>query len=354
MPLSLIPNSCLDLKSVSDKVGTSVILAEGEMEDKHIPELFVGIDVSGATLDIAARPTHEHWQVENNEDGIKRLITKLISLAPTLVIMEATGGLESKVAIAIALAQLSVAIVNPRQARDFAKSLGRLAKTDKIDAAILAHFGEATRPEPRLMPNEQVMQLKELLARRRQVVQMRAAEKNRMHRSSPVIQSRIQKHISILNTELDELDKELYDQLKHSDVWREKDNLLRSVPGVGRGTAMTLILDLPELGQLNRKKIAALVGVAPYNCDSGMLRGKRMIWGGRASVRSAMYMAALSAKKHNPAIRTMFDRLVKAGKPKKVALVACMRKLLTILNMMVATGQSWHPYMEVTKLEGAS
>ena len=349
MPLSLIPNSCLDYESVSDKVGTSVIVAKGRMEDKQASDVFVGIDVSGATLDIAARPSREHWQVANNENGIKGLATKLKTMHPTLVVMEATGGLESNAAITLALTQVPVAIVNPRQVRDFAKSLGRLAKTDRIDADTLAHFGEAVRPEPRAMPNEQVMELKDLLARRRQLVQMRAAEKNRLHRASSMSQISIQKVIRFLNTELDELDKNLYERLKQSDVWREKEDLLCSVPGVGRCTAMTLLLELPELGQLNRKKIAALVGVAPYNCDSGTLRGKRMIWGGRANVRTAMYMAALSAKQHNPVIRMLFDRLVNAGKPKKVALVACMRKLLAILNTMVATGKSWNPSLGMPK-----
>jgi transposase len=343
MPLSLIPNSCLDFKSVSDKVGTSDILAEGEMARKQETSVFVGIDVSEASLDITVRPSEEHWKTDNNEIGIKSLEIKLVKLAPTLVVMEATGGLERNVAVSLALAKLAVAIVNPRQVRDFAKALGTLAKTDKIDAGILAHFGEATLPEPRVIPDEEVRVLQALLARRRQVVQSRAAEKNRLRRAHPIVQPLIINQINEHNTELNEIEKMLYDQLKDSVVWRERENLLRTVPGVGHVTALTLLVDLPELGHLNRKQIAALAGVAPYNCDSGTMRGKRVIWGGRACVRTALYMAALSAKKHNPAIRVMFDRLVKVGKAKKVALVACMHKLLMILNAMMRTGQSWNP-----------
>lgn len=340
MPFSPIPNSCLDLKSVSDKVGTRVILQGSEMK-RNETKWYVGIDVSGATLDVVARPSGEHWQVENNAEGINGLVTRLQSLAPEIVVMEATGGLESKVAVALSLAKVPFAVVNPRPVRDFAKAMGHLAKTDKIDAGILAHFGESAHPEPHIMPDEQTMHLKDLLARRRQLVQMRAAEKNRLHRASPDIQLRIERLIKVLNSELDELDKEIYDQLKSSAAWREKHQLLCSVPGVGQGTATTLILDLPELGTLDRKKIAALVGVAPYCNDSGKMRGKRMIWGGRACVRTALYMAALSATKWNPAIRCMYERLQKAGKEKKVALVACMRKLLTILNSMLVSGRTW-------------
>ncbi|MHB1356944.1 MAG: IS110 family RNA-guided transposase [Anaerolineae bacterium] len=305
--------------------------------------VFVGIDVSEASLDIAVRPSGEYWKTDNNEIGIKSLEIKLVKLAPILVVMEATGGLERNVAISLALAKLAVAVVNPRQVRDFARSLGTLAKTDKIDAGILAHFGESIRPEPRVIPDEEARVLKALMARRRQVVQSRAAEKNRLRRAHPKVQSLIINQINEHNKELDEIEKMLYDQLKDSVVWREKENLLRTVPGVGHVTALTLLVDLPELGHLNRKEIAALAGVAPYSCDSGILRGKRMIWGGRASVRSALYMAALTAKKHNPAIRDMFERLVKAGKAKKVALVACMHKLLSILNAMMRSGQPWNP-----------
>jgi transposase len=310
---------------------------------------YVGIDVSGATLDVVARPSREHWQADNNAEGIHGLVTRLQSLAPEVVVMEATGGLESKVAVALSLAKVLFAVVNPRQVRDFAKAMGHLAKTDKIDASILAQFGEAAQPEPHSMPDEQTMHLKDLLARRRQLVQMRAAEKNRLHRASSDIQLRIEKLIIILNNELDDLDKEIYDQLKNSATWREKHQLLCSVPGVGQGTATTLILDLPELGTLDRKKIAALVGVAPYNNDSGKMRGKRMIWGGRSCVRTALYMAALSATKWNPPIQCMYERLKKNDKKKKVALVACMRKLLTILNSMVASGRSWQPELAMPR-----
>ena len=279
MPLSLIPNSCLDLKSVSGKVGTSVIITGRDMARNEEKSLFVGIDVSEATLDIAIRPTGEHWVTDNDERGIKLLETKLTKINPALIIMEATGGLEMNAAVALALAKLAVAIVNPRQVRDFARSLGTLAKTDKIDADILAHYGESHRPEPRAIPDAESRALHALLARRRQIVQSRAAEKNRLRRAYSIVQPLIINQINLLNTALAEVEKMLYDQLKDSVVWREHEKLLCTVPGVGHVTALTLLIDLPELGQLNRKQIAALAGVAPYNRDSGKMRGKRMIWG---------------------------------------------------------------------------
>ncbi len=311
--------------------------------------VFVGIDVSKAHLDIAERPSGERWQVDNTVEGIGLLVEKLSQLDPTLIVLEATGGLEMAAAGAMAAASLSVAVINPRQARDFAKSLGRLAKTDKIDALVLARFGEAVRPEPRPMPTEQAIRLQALLVRRRQLIEMLVAEKNRLYLTHSTVQPRLREHIVWLEEELDELDQDLKEQLQQSPIWREKDDLLRSVPGVGAVTATTLLAELPELGQLNRKQIAALVGVAPFNCDSGNMRGKRAIWGGRACVRNALYMATLSASRYNPVIRAHFQHLSRQGKPPKVALVACMRKLLTILNAMLHTMKAWQPCLAAPK-----
>lgn len=312
--------------------------------------IFVGIDVSKASLDVAVRPTGEVWQVNNDLQGIDRLVEEVRKISPTLIIMEATGGYEAASATALAVAGLPVAVINPRQARDFAKSLGRMAKTDRIDAAVLAHFGEAVRPEPRLLPDEQAVELQALMVRRRQLIEMIVAEKNRMRLCHRSILPQIKGHILYLESELDEIDGEMRDYLQQSPIWREKDDLLRSVPGVGMVTSTTLLSELPELGQLNRKKIAALVGVAPYNFDSGAMRGKRTIWGGRASVRSALYMATLAATHCNPVIRAHYRHLKDQGKPSKVALVACMRKLLTILNAMIHSMKAWNHNLAVPKL----
>jgi transposase len=312
--------------------------------------LFVGIDVSKAHLDIATRPTNARWQVDNREPGIAALVDKLKQLKPALIILEATGGYEMAVTAALASAGLPVAVVNPRQVRDFAKSLGRLAKTDKIDAAVLAHFADAVRPELRILPDEQTQDLQGLLVRRRQLIEMLVAEKNRLPMTHKRLKEGVKEHIQYLEDQLKDLDQEIQDRLRSSPVWREQEDLLRSVPGVGKVLSVTLLAELPELGQLNRKKIAALVGVAPYNCDSGMKRGKRAIWGGRASVRSVLYMAALSARRFNPVIKSFFEKLVTAGKPFKVAMTACMRKLLTILNAMMHSGSRWQAQKAATKL----
>lgn len=311
--------------------------------------VYVGIDVSKAQLDIGVRPTNERWQVENSLEGIEELVKKLVKFAPALIVLEATGGYEMAAAATLAGAGLPVAVVNPRQVRDFAKSLGRLAKTDKIDAHVLARFGEAVRPEPRALPDEQTQQLQALLTRRRQIIEMLVAEKNRMRLAHKGVMAGLTEHIAWLEKRLDELDKDLHDLLKNSPIWREKDDLLRSVPGVGPVLATTLLAELPELGLLNRKKIAALVGVAPFNCDSGKMHGKRAIWGGRASVRAVLYMATLSATRCNPVIRTFYDRLIQAGKEAKVALTACMRKLLTILNTMIHNHTPWKSALASTK-----
>jgi transposase len=310
---------------------------------------YVGIDVSKAHLDIAVRPSGAHWQVENQAAGIVQLVERLQELQPTLIVLEATGGLEVEATVAMATAGLRVAVINPRQARNFAKSLGKLAKTDKIDAGILAHFAEAIHPEPRALPTEEMVQLQALITRRRQVVEMLVAEKNRVYLAHKTVQPRLKDHIDWLNEELEDLNHQLRDQLQQNPLWREMDDLLRSVPGVGPVLSTTLLAELPELGKLDRKKIAALVGVAPFNCDSGWMKGKRAIWGGRASVRTVLYMAIHSARRFNPVIKVFYDRLIQAGKLPKVALTACMRKMLTILNAMVASGKSWQPSLATTK-----
>jgi transposase len=311
--------------------------------------VFVGIDVSKATLDVALRPSGESWQVSNDLEGIAHLVEKMHQIAPTLIILEATGGYEAACASALAVAGLPVAVINPRQARDFAKSLGRLAKTDRIDSGVLAHFGEAVRPEPRKLADEQTVQLQALMVRRRQLVEMLVAEKNRVSLSHCTVRPRLLEHVHWLENELEQIDQEVRDQLQKSPIWRENDDLLRSVPGVGRVTSTTLLAELPELGQLNRKKIAALVGVAPYNCDSGQMHGKRAIWGGRATVRSVLYMATLSASRYNPVIRAHYQHLIQQGKSAKVALVACMRKLLTILNAIIHSKTAWKDTLAAPK-----
>lgn len=311
--------------------------------------VFIGIDVSKAHLDVAVRPQGEAWQADNTVEGISQLVAKVGQLAPVLIILEATGGYEAASATALGVAGLPVAVINPRQARDFAKSLGRLAKTDRIDAAVLARFGEAVRPEPRKLSDEQTIQLQALMVRRRQLLEMIVAEKNRVSLSHTTVRPRLVEHIAWLENELSDSDDAMREQLQKSPLWREKDDLLRSVPGVGSVTSTTLLAELPELGHLNRKKIAALVGVAPYNCDSGKMHGKRAIWGGRAAVRTALYMATLSATRCNSVIRAHYKHLKEEGKSSKVALVACMRKLLTILNAMVHSGCAWNDKLALPK-----
>ncbi|MCH7978181.1 MAG: IS110 family transposase [Acidobacteria bacterium] len=304
---------------------------------------YIGIDVAKAHLDIAVHPSGEVWQVAHDTQGVTNLVAQLAELAPTLVVLEATGGLEMSLVGDLACAQLPVVVVNPRQVRDFAKALGKLAKTDTLDAQVLAHFGEATKPALRPLPDAQAQELQALLARRRQVVEMLVAEKNRRRQAVPAVQERIARHVEVLEEELAGLDDDLARVLRQSPVWRERENLLRSAPGVGPVLTVTLLADLPELGSLNRREIAALVGVAPFNRDSGTLRGKRTVWGGRSQVRATLYMATLVASRFNPVIRAFYQRLCEAGKPKKVALTACMRKLLTILNAMLKHKQPWNP-----------
>ena len=306
---------------------------------------FIGIDVAKAQLDVAVRPTGERWTVPQTEAGVADLVARLQPLAPTLIVLEATGGLERLASAALAAAGLPVAVVNPRQVRDFAKATGRLAKTDRLDAQVLAHFAEAVRPQPRPVPEEQAQLLSAQLARRRQLVEMLTAEKNRLGTAPRPVRQRIQTHIAWLEQELRAVEDDLSTTLRASPVWREQDDLLRSVPGVGPVVSLTLLAELPELGTLNRKQIAALVGVAPLNRDSGTLRGRRTVWGGRARVRAVLYLAALVATRHNPVLRAFYDRLRAAGKPPKVALTACMHKLLLILNALLKhrTPCPWSP-----------
>jgi len=302
---------------------------------------FVGIDVAKTRLDVAIHPTGQQWQVAYTEKGIQGLVDQLAGLHPTLVLLEASGGLELPMVTALAVAGLPVVVINPRQVRDFAKATGKLAKTDVLDAQVLAHFAEAVRPVPRSLPDTETQALTALVTRRNQVISMLVAEKNRLCTSQPPVRQRIQTHVAWLEQELDEIDRDLKETLHKSPVWREKENLLRTVPGVGPQLTISLLAYLPELGTLNRKSIAALAGVAPFNRDSGTLRGKRAVWGGRSRIRAALYMAALAASRHNPVISAFYQRLLAAGKAKKVALTACMRKLLVILNAMLKHHTSW-------------
>jgi transposase len=304
---------------------------------------FVGIDVSKDTLDIAVRPDGESWQTTNTEEVFRELIARLWALEPVLIVIEATGGLERAVVSAMAQAHLPIALINPRQAREFARATGQLAKTDEIDAHDLAFFGEAVRPEVRPLPDAAVQALSALNARRQQLLEMLTAERNRLRTALPPARTSLREHIRWLEREKDKVESELQRHIDQNLTLRRKFTLLCSVKGVGPATSFALLSHLPELGRVSRKEIAALAGVAPFNRDSGRWRGKRTTWGGRASVRSALYMAALVASKHNPVIRAFYERLIDAGKPKKVALTACMRKLLVILNAMLKNGTLWDP-----------
>jgi transposase len=294
-------------------------------------------------LDVAVAPTGETWSVPNAADGMQQLVQRLRELSPKLVVLEATGGLERRAIAAIAGAALPVVAVNPRQVRDFAKAMGRLAKTDSIDAAVLALFADRIRPEPRPLRDTQAQELEALVVRRRQVVDMITAERNRLSAEPPSkrVRTDIGKTIKWLQKQLEDIDADLDKSVKQSPAWREKDDLLRSVPGVGKVLSRTLLSLAPELGSLTRKQMAALIGVAPLNRDSGTQRGRRCVWGGRAHVRAVLYMSALVATRWNPTIRAFHKRLIAAGKLPKVALVACMRKLLSILNAMVRTNSRW-------------
>lgn len=305
---------------------------------------FVGIDVAKDTLDVHVRPSDETFQRANDEAGIRELVTRLQGVAPTLIVLEATGGYEMAVVAALASAGLPVAVVNPRQIRDFARATGQLAKTDRLDAAVNARFAEAVQPAARPLPSAEAQAWGELIARRRQLVDMLGAERNRHGQvRDRRLRRRIGVHVEWLKKAIAEVERDVNDTIRLSPVWREKDELLTSVPGIGDVTAQTLIADVPELGGLTRRRIAALIGVAPLSRDSGTRRGRRMIAGGRPAVRRVLYMAALVAVRYNPVIAAFYARLTAAGRPKKVALVAAMRKLLTILNAILRDERPWQP-----------
>lgn len=309
-------------------------------------EIFIGIDISKAHLDVHSLPSGEAWQADNTSTGITGLIEKLLLWNINLIVMEATGGLETPLACALMEAGLPVAVVNPRQVRDFAKAIGQLAKTDKVDARLLALFGQRIRPEVRPLKDAEQQLFSQLLARRRQLIDMRVAEQNRWFMAQSRVRENIEKHLEWLNQYIDDVDKELGQFVQTSPVWKAKEDLLKSFKGVGRIASFTLLASLPELGTLNRKEIAALVGLAPFNRDSGMMRGRRAIWGGRVEVRNLLYMVALVASRSNATIKKFYEKLIQAGKPKKVALTACMRKILTILNAIVRDNQPWNPTRE--------
>jgi len=304
-------------------------------------EVWVGIDVSKARLDVALGSGGELFGVDNDARGVADLVGQLCKLGPQLIVLEASGGLETELVSELAAAQLPVAVVNPRQVRDFARANGRLAKTDALDAEVLALFAERMRPPLRALPDEQTRQLQALVTRRRELVEMLTAERNRLSSVPTELHREIRAHIRWLEARLKQRDRDLDRTLRNSPLWREQEDLLRSVPGVGPVLCTTLLAGLPELGRLNRREIAALVGVAPLNHDSGTMRGRRTVWGGRAHLRAALYMGTLVGVRYNPVLRTLYRRLLERGKAKKVALVACMRKLITILNAMLKHRTHW-------------
>ena len=307
-------------------------------------EKFVGVDVSKATLDICIMPPGQAMHVTYDDAGIGQVVAILKETHPTLIVLEATGGLEVRLASELAAVNLPVAIINPRQARDFAKATGRLAKTDEVDAAMLADFARAIRPQVHPLKDADTRALDDMVNRRRQLIAMRVQETLRLGTAaSKGLQKSLKKHIAWLDKQIIEVDGDLNQRLRESDVWRAKDDLLRAIPGVGTVTSLTMLAKCPELGALNRREIAALTGVAPLANDSGKHRGKRFIWGGRADVRAVLYMATISAIRCNDTIKTFANRLKQAGKPAKVVIVACMRKLLTIMNAMLKNNAAWNP-----------
>ena len=303
----------------------------------------VGVDVAKRVLDVAVSDSNKVCRFANDDKGISQAVVYITGLRPTGIILEATGRLEMPLAAALQAAGLPVAVINPRQVRDFARATGALAKTDTIDARILALFGVRVKPQIRPLPDKEVCDMRSLLTRRRQLVEILTAERNRTLQADEEVRPGIEAHITWLKEAISEMDEDIENRIRLSPSWREKDNLLKSVPGVGKVVSSSLLIELPELGRLNRRKIAALVGVAPLNRDSGTMRGKRTVWGGRARLRAVLYMAALVASRRNPIIAAFYQRLLDAGKMKKVALVACMRKLLTILNSMMRTMTAWQP-----------
>lgn len=302
---------------------------------------YVGIDVSKGTLDVAFHLSGKTNQVANDEGGIAAVVAQMQAERPSLVVLEATGGYEFPVATALVAAGIPVAVVNPRQVRDFAKSIQRLAKTDRIDAQVLAHFAVAAQLKPTSLSDAQSLELEALVARRRQLVEMLVAEKNRLARARGRVREGIKQHVGWLQRQLGDIERDLGQAIRRSPVWRERDDLLQSIKGFGPVVSRTLISDMPELGTLSREKVTALAGLAPFNVDSGQMRGQRHIWGGRTTVRVALYQAALVASRHNPLIRAMYQRLLARGKPKKAALIACARKLLHIANAILRTKRPW-------------
>ncbi len=309
-------------------------------------EQFVGIDVSKAKLEVGIVPGGASMQVTYDEDGVEQLAQHLQALQPALIVLEATGGMETLIATRLASRGLPVSVVNPRQVRDFAKASGRLAKTDRVDAAVLATFAQAIRPQVRPLKDEDSRALEERLNRRRQLIEMRIQERQRLDTAtSNAMKKSLTEHIQWLDKQIDDIDQDLERRLRESALWRAKEDLLKSIPGVGSVTTLTMLAKCPELGALNRRQIASLVGVAPLANDSGRYRGKRFIWGGRAEVRAVLYMATLSAMRCNEIIKAFAERLKQAGKPPKVVIVACMRKLLTIMNAMIKNNTPWTPTM---------
>lgn len=309
-----------------------------------VVEQFAGIDVSKGTLDVHIAPSGKSLHVAHDDTGMGQILQSMKETGPTLIVLEATGGLEVRLASELASAGLSVAVINPRQARDFAKATGQLAKTDQVDAAMLAAFAQAIRPQVRPLKDADTRALDDMVSRRRQLIAMRVQETLRLGTAaSQPMQKSLRKHIAWLDKQISQIDNDLIERLRNSDIWRAKDDLLQGIPGVGSITSMTMLAKCPELGTLNRREIAALTGVAPLANDSGKHRGKRFIWGGRAEVRAVLYMAAVAAIRCNPPIKAFADRLKQAGKPAKVVIIACMRKLLTIMNAMLKNNAPWNP-----------
>lgn len=326
-------------------------MMQGWAEKERIPvngePVYIGVDVAQESLEVATSDSQQTNQFTNDYEGIAQAVKYFMKLMPAGIILEATGRLEMPLAAELQSKGLPVVIINPRQVRDFARATGALAKTDAIDARLLALFGLRVKPEIRRLPDEEALEMIGLITRRRQLLEMLIAEGNRLSRADEGIQFGIKDHIQWLKKALSGIDTDLEERIQNSPSWKEKDNLLKSVPGIGKVVATSLLIELPELGQLNRRKIAALVGVAPLNRDSGTLRGKRTVWGGRSRLRAALYMATLVATKYNPVIAAFYKRLLLIGKAKKVALVACMRKLLIIVNSMMRSKMVWDP--EISK-----
>ena len=317
-------------------------IASPHVQGREKSLMFVGMDVSKDRLDVHLRPSGESFAVPRDSEGVEALAARLLELGPELVVLEATGGFETVVAAGLAAAGLPLAVVNPRQIRDFARAAGRLAKTDPLDAEIIAHFAEALRPQPRPLPDEAARALGELVARRRQIIEMMVAERNRRrHMSQPKAIRSVERVLATLQAQLSDIESEIDDAIRGTPAWRAKEGLLTSVPGIGPKIARTLIAELPELGQLDRRKLAALAGLAPFNRDSGKLRGRRTIAGGRGQVRSALFMAVLVSIRRDLPLADTYRRLVQAGKPPKLAIVACMRKLLGILNAILRDQIPW-------------